>query len=284
MCNSPDIRLAEQIRQSTLRGNAGGMRFADPGLQTALSDWRTQVEAKERAAADNLWFEDRVSATRQQSFEAYAAGAGAADELRRRQTDYWEEHVRVDEEIAHTFDVALSPADLAPIDEAQTIVRLEDLTRPLSQMGAPMSLERLKQALANNENALVDAFLRVWDQSSVRDWRPCFGAFKDEVRDDLERPNWPARLRDRLGLAHYDCAAGPVPIALMEYSVGEVIAAATDFGALCAVTAPTVLDSGPWPHFFSGATEVALRQSNAAVRGWRRRRHARGASPFSVKL
>ena len=84
----------------------------------------------------------------------------------------------------------------------------------------------------------------------MRDWRPCFGAFKDEVRDDLERPDWPARLRDRLGLAHYDCAAGPMPIALMEYSVGEVIAAATDFGALCAVTAPTVFDSGPWPHFF----------------------------------
>jgi len=139
------------------------MRFADPGIQTALTGWRAQVEAKERAAADNLWFEDRVSVPRQQAFEAYAAGARAADELKRRQTDYWEEHVRVDEEIAHTFDVALSPADLAPIDEAQTIVRLENLTRPLSQMGAPMSVERLKQAVANNENALVDAFLRVWD-------------------------------------------------------------------------------------------------------------------------
>ncbi len=226
------------------------MRFADPGLQTALTGWRALVEAEERAAADNLWFEDRVSAARQQAFEAYAAGARDADELKRRQTDYWEEHVRVDEEIAHTFDAALTPTALAPIDQTQLIVRLENLSRPLWQMGGPMSLERLKQAVANNENALIDAFLRIWDQSSVRDWRPCFGTFKDEVRDDLKRPDWSARLRDRLGLAHYDCSAGPVPIALMEYSVGDVIAAATAFGASCAVTAPTVFDSIPWPHFF----------------------------------
>ncbi len=226
------------------------MRFADPGLQTALTAWRASAGITERAEADNFWFEDRVSVARQQAFEACAAGARDAGELRRRHTDYWEEYVKVDEDIAHTFDVALGPADLAPIDETQRIVRLEAPRRPLSQMGSPMSLQRLKQAVAANETALVDAFLRVWDQSNVRDWRPCFAAFKDEVRDDLARPDWPTRLRDRLGLAHYDCAAGPVPIALMEYSVGEVVAAARAFGASCAVTAPTVFDSGPWPHFF----------------------------------
>lgn len=36
----------------------------------------------------------------------------------------------------------------------------------------------------------------------------------------------------------------------MEYSVGEVNAAARAFTAACAFTAPTVLDSKPWPFFF----------------------------------
>jgi hypothetical protein len=241
------------------------MRFADPGLQTALTAWRALVGITERAEADNLWFEDRVNVARQQTFEARAAGARDAGELRRRHTDYWKEYVTVDEDIAHTFDAALGPADLAPIDEAQRIVRLEDLSRPLSRMGRPMSLQRLKQAIADNETALVDAFLRVWDWSNVRDWRPCFATFKDEVRDDLARPDWSTRLRDRLGLAHYNCVAGPVPVALMEYSVGEVIAAARAFGASCAVTAPTVFDSGPWPHFFPAPRKLPCGRAMALV-------------------
>ena len=97
---------------------------------------------------------------------------------------------------------------------------------------------------------MVDKFLDTWNGSTLRDNRPAFAAFKDAVWDDLERPDWPRRLRDRLGLAHYDCAAGPIPIALMEYSVADVNAAAAAFPGACAVTAPTVLDSKPWPFFF----------------------------------
>jgi hypothetical protein len=102
---------------------------------------------------------------------------------------------------------------------------------------------------------LINLFLRNWDHS-LRDWRPCFAAFKDEVLDDLREADWPDRLRNRLGLAHYDGVAGPVPVALMEYSVGEVIAAATGFGSSCALTAPTVLDTKPWPHFFPAPTKL----------------------------
>jgi hypothetical protein len=36
----------------------------------------------------------------------------------------------------------------------------------------------------------------------------------------------------------------------MQYRVREVIEAAAAFGASCAVTAPTVFDSKPWPYFF----------------------------------
>src|SRR5204863_4404900 len=160
----------------------------------------------------------------------------------------------VDEEVPHTFLAALTPADLGPIDEMQRIVRLESLVRPLVKHG--ITFDRLKQAFADNEAAVIDGFLATWNTSNIRDWRPAFAAFKDEVVDDLAKPEWPSRLRDRLGLAHYDCAAGPIPIALMEYSVADVRAAATASTVSSAFTAPTVLDSGPWPFFFPAPAEL----------------------------
>jgi hypothetical protein len=181
--------------------------------------------------------------------------------LRKAHADYWSEFVRVDEETPHTFLAALAPADLGPIDEAQKIVRIESLTRPLAKHG--LTFERLKQAATNNEASVIDGFLSTWNTSNVRDWRPAFGAFKDEVMDDLANADWPARLRDRLGLAHYDCADGPVPIALMEYSVAEVRTTATALAVSSAFTAPTVLDSGPWPFFFPAPTELCCGRTMA---------------------
>lgn len=237
------------------------MRFDDGQLQDALVKWRELVDVKERSAADNIWFEQRVSAARQNIFEQEANGASNPVSLRRAHADYWGEFVRVDEDVPHTFEAMLAPADLGPIDEMQKIVRIEGLTRPLVKHG--MTFERLKEAVTNNETAVVDGFLATWNASSMRDWRPAFAAFKDEVMDDLTKPEWPSRLRDRLGLAHYDCAAGPIPIALMEYSVAEVKTAATGFAISSAFTAPTVLDSGPWPYFFPAPPELCCGRTMA---------------------
>jgi hypothetical protein len=111
-----------------------------------------------------------------------------------------------------------------------------------------MTFDRLRQAIDQNEVHLVDSFLRSWDY--FRDWRPAFAAFRAEVLDDLAEPDWANRLRDRLGLAQYDCSDGSVPVALMEYTVGEAAAAAQAAGSACFATAPTVVDSKPWPYFF----------------------------------
>jgi hypothetical protein len=162
--------------------------------------------------------------------------------------------VRVDEDTPHTFLATMSPADLGIIDEMQTIVRMESLARPLARHG--LTFERLRDAHVNNETAVIDGFLATWNASSVRDWRPAFAAFKDEVTDDLSRTDWATRLRDRLGPAHFDGSGVSIPIALMEYSVAEVRKTATDFGLACAFTAPTVLDSGPWPFFFPAPPEL----------------------------
>jgi hypothetical protein len=231
------------------------MRFADAKLQNAIASWRNPKDVKERSAADNIWFEQRVSPARQRAFENEAIGAADPTSLRKAHADYWSEFVRVDEgDIPHTFEAALAPAELGAIDEMQKIIRIEGIARPLAKHG--LTFERLRAAMINNETTVIDGFLATWNTSGIRDGRPSFATFKDEVRDDLAKADWPSRLRDRLGLAHYDCANGSIPIALMEYSVAEVSNAA-NLAGLSAFTAPTVLDSGPWPFFFPAPSELS---------------------------
>lgn len=239
------------------------MRFAASNLQTALADWRALKDVKERASADNIWFEQKVSPDRQQAFEGEAIGAVDPASLKNAHTDYWSDFVRTDGVVPHTFDEAIVPASLGMIDEAQLIVRIESLVRPLDKHG--IKFDALQSAFENTDKAVIQGFLSTWNGSNVRDWRPTFAAFKDEVISELAKPEWPSRLRDRLGLAHYDCRDGPIPIALMEYTVAEVIEAAAAKGVKSAFTAPTVLDSGPWPYFFPAPLEI--RSDNGALQG-----------------
>jgi hypothetical protein len=53
-------------------------------------------------------------------------------------------------------------------------------------MATPMSFSRLKKAIADNETDLIDLFLRTWNQSTVRDWRPSFGALNEAARRQEE--------------------------------------------------------------------------------------------------
>jgi hypothetical protein len=159
------------------------MRFADLQLQAALVQWRQIVDVLKRSEADNIWFEQRISEPRQSAFEREASGATDATSLRNAHSDYWRTFVLVDEDVPHTFVAALGPADLGAIDETQKIVRMESLVRPLAAHG--IAFEELKAAFDNKDVTVVDGFLRVWNASNVRDWRPAFAAFKDELSDDL---------------------------------------------------------------------------------------------------
>jgi hypothetical protein len=146
-------------------------------------------------------------------------------------------------------DKVMVPASLGEIDEAQHVVRLESLIRPLENSG--FLLDELIAAHAEGDADFLDEFLALWNES--RDARPAFATFKREVVEELAAADWPDRLRDRLGLAHYDAASGPVPVALMSYPVSDVLAEAPSKDAF---TVPTVLDSRPWEHFFPAPREL----------------------------
>ena len=219
------------------------MRFLDTNLQQVFADWRQAEHGSDRAIADNMWFDERISAARREVFEATAGAAHTGEDIVNRHLDYWGECVRVDDDIPHTFLPGLDPADLGPIDKTQDIVRIEGLARPLAKLG--MSFDVLEEAKRTNNTALIKKFVQTWNESDVRDWRPAFAVFHDEVKDELESPDWAHRLRDRLGLAHYN-GARPTPVALMKYKVQDVIDAATAAGTTCSLLRPrlSIVDLG----------------------------------------
>ena len=100
-----------------------------------------------------------------------------------------------------------------------------------------------------NARAFLERLLTVWNEE--RDQRPLFATTELEVEDILADAtgDWADRLRNRLGLGHYDPAfLGPVDIFLMRYTVEEVIQALENNMGHPAI--PTVLDGGFSQYFF----------------------------------
>ena len=231
------------------------MHFNDPASQTALEAWRNDPDIRERACADNVQFEERVSAARLTAFETLVSTHPAAPAgLGERQTWYWKNFVRVPDGAADTFRPELDPARLGPdgLDPFQPIVRLEDLRTPLDNAG--LTYAEFQTVLAEGQNDTVQKFLDVWNLG--RDFRPAFAAWEDQLLDEIDAPDWPDRLRDRMGLAHYDANGGSIPVALMRYNVSNVETEAGAMGLHHSFTAPTVLDTGPWPYFFPAPAEL----------------------------
>ncbi len=84
-----------------------------------------------------------------------------------------------------------------------------------------------------------------WNGTVRLDHRPSFVAFKAELKDDLDAPDWAERLCIRLGLGH--CFFGSeVTLALMRYQVGDVLDTCKGQIGFCA---PTALDGGFFEYF-----------------------------------
>ena len=147
---------------------------------------------------------------------------------------------------------------LADLEENQTLVRVENLGRPLQSSGYSLGdLDGLvdRSRTGDRDAAMAVAeFIEAWN--SRRDARPTFAAFYDEVRTEAESVDWPHQLRDRLGLGHHGPGGGiSVPVALMTYSAAEVFAAARARAVPAAFAVPTVLDDGLHPYYFPSPRE-----------------------------
>jgi hypothetical protein len=96
-------------------------------------------------------------------------------------TRYVRDFMETDVGIPHTFMADLEPAALSPsgLDPHQSIIRLESLQRAFSywpMREGPDPLETLRAALDRDDTAVINGFLRTWNESNVRDFRPAFAA------------------------------------------------------------------------------------------------------------
>ncbi len=231
------------------------MHFSNPRLNSALQAWRAGGDPAERACADNIWFEERVSSARSRHLEAIAPDTPSPASLAAWQTDYCRTHVETNN--PDIFRDDLAPARLVPglLDTHQRIARLERVPATLLNE-AGLTFDALTRAFDGGDHAVLDVFLQRWN--ALRDGRPAFAAWKDELIDDLRFADWADRVRDRLGLAHHDPGpADPIPVILMEYDVASVLHAAGSHGVRVAFVSPTVVDSPPWPWFFPSPAGLA---------------------------
>ena len=225
------------------------LNFFVPVLQSALDQLVGSADQVLRAIGDNYRFEETVSDMRRSGFESFCDGVVGELELRRRHTDYFGERCR-DALLPETFDESLQPAAHRLLDEEQWIIRIEAIARPLALH--EVTFEQLQDAIKDSDSHFKESFLLNWN--TRRDPRPAFSAFLGDLADDCGKADWPDRLRDRLGLAHYDPQAGPIPVAMMRYHVRDVLAECPSGAA--SITTPTVFDSEPGPYFFPAPKDV----------------------------
>jgi len=245
------------------------MNFLDAGFGPLLANWAASTDPHERAEAQNIRFEERLHEDRLVAFERSVASPCASyGDLRDRLADFVRKYVEVaSPNVPATFGAAASTTMSLPSPE-QKLVRIENITRHLLHDGLSLSdLGKSIESRKPSRIALAESFVERWNRA--RDARPTFAAFKDQLLGEIVAPDWPHRLRDRLGLPHYRTTGGPLHVALMEYSVGEVIdETRRDMAISRPFCFPTFLDMRPYSQFFPTPEELPAGAPMALFETW----------------
>ena len=246
------------------------MNFAAPDLDSLLDAWATSTDLRARAEAHNIAFEERLDRNRLDALEESVPGPCLDyKDLRRHLSDFVTTYVEVAEpHVPPTFRTENSGASMTQLSREQKLVRLENVTRHIANTGRTLAdLERSLASTDPAEKATLEDFMDQWNLA--RDNRPTFAAFKDQLLFEIGDAEWPYKLRDRLGLAHYGVAGGPLDVALMEYTVEEVL---TEAGRSPDIAypfcVPTFLDSRPSSQFFPTPKELPAGAPMALFEIW----------------
>lgn len=213
--------------------------------------------------ASNYFMEERVSSRRQAGYETGRFENGV-DLLGwfDQHTDYLNSRINIQcPETFTTFNSLAACNSLVACslqkDQELFLIRIERLEKVLQ--GFSVDLDSLAQSadLLHNHTSISDSDLGREEASALlttlanklntnfrADW-PRFAGFEHELVDDIKAGDWGNRLRNRLGLLDYDPKDGPIPVALMRYTVKDILKFADKVGGVdCPVTIPTVLDHG----------------------------------------
>ena len=226
------------------------MQFSRSDLADDLRRLRASRLAPDRAVGDNLQFEERVCTTRRDNFENADGTISSLIDLQALYFAVAVQGTRRDH-VPATFAAANEDALYRPdLEPNQKIVRLEcldDILRGTNRTFA--ELVNAREPATRDE----DLVAHIVDQFALYPGaRPAFVAFKSEVAGAAD---WLMRLRNRMGLGHYQPAPGQrQAFGLMEYLVKDVIAEWHPLeprGAVRPFAFPTVLDGkGVSSYFF----------------------------------
>jgi hypothetical protein len=227
-----------------------------PNSQAFLVQLSRSADAVGASIADNCRFDERAADPRWAKFEEKLPDTGPinfGDWAEANKLNYETSVTVASLSIPDAFLAINQPAWLAGLIDNRTLVRLECLERPLktSALSFDELQDLLARAKAGDSDAAnsVDYFVETWNKQ--RDGRPAFAAFYDEVKVEADDADWTHALRDRLGIGHYGRDGGaPLAVALMHYSLPEVLAAQSDRKLHAAYALPTVLDGGMHEFFF----------------------------------
>lgn len=228
------------------------MNFADAKLRSLLNTWAASTDLRERAEAHNMLFEERLDRHRLDQFEQSLNGPCVGHEdLKNQFTNFVTTFIEVASPgVPPTFRTENRGASIGPMSPEQKLLRFENITRHLANAG--LTRADLEQSVSSTDPAVsakLQVFLDQWNRD--RNSRPTFAAFEDQLRPEIDDTDWPHKLRDRLGLAHYGVAGGPLVVALMEYTVGEIMdEAERSPDTAFPFCVPTFLDSEPSAQFF----------------------------------
>jgi hypothetical protein len=252
------------------------MAFQNPGFRDFHLFLQNQLllSPDERALAENFLLEERLPSPRETQYGGPLAPPLDMDRWRPYHQKYMNAYVLIKKETRGLPEI-FAPVNRANawegLDENQFLVRVESLAFLLNRAeidtGINTHMTLVQQYLKNRtdpdlQGSVTDLLQKA---NQGRDLRPCFAGFWDEVKkffaDDPvnDDPDWPNKVRDCLGLGHYDFRDGEdIPILLMQYRVAEVKGRppAAFFAAV-----PTVLDGGLFPFFCF--TPLNLREGQA---------------------
>lgn len=235
------------------------MNSVNPEFSRLLDGLAVSANEKDAAVADNYRFEERVGADRQRDYEnGLASPADIKDWRGHHNGTYVANRIKAggNDFIPDSFLEVNRPVLLYGIPHNDVLIRIEDLRYPLSKSTATLTYKQLVILLAKRSEPdaahTLRTFVEDWNRSR-NNW-PMFGAcYGDEdVKDDADHEDWPHRLRDRLGLGHFQGSADSrIPVALMLYPSSLVLEKANNDRRFAAGFAlPTALDGDLNPAYF----------------------------------
>lgn len=245
------------------------MKISNDIRYRQFNDWLHNLYGSRKdgcIVAHNFLLEERFTDQRLNSYDSCtdisAAPPSDMNEWMYHHDVYLDDCILTENRSPETFTGFNKENFLSSIQEGrdQWIIRLESVRwwRYLfPEIESIIDLENLIVTYHTNPNidkretarSHLQEIINKWNE--IRDWRPAYAAFWGEIKDIFEPtidPDWPDRLRDRLGLLNLDPTQkgmtqnSPIPVILMRYSVEDVLDEDTLGESTSSFALPTVLD------------------------------------------